>query len=485
MCLVYEKNSCYIIPSKKPEWVIFMARVRKNVGKKGITYTLIAYMGYSGSGRQMVKTRTWKPPVWMSQKRADRHAACEAQLFEAAVRDGTVPADGKLTFAEYAARWRKNLTGVRPATTVQYDYLLPRIVSALGQYRLSAIRKCHIDEFIKNLSQEKKEANLYVAAPNFAESAQKLKPGTLARLAGVSPHSVSSAALGQPIRAHTAEKIAAILGQRQEQKQGLGNFFLQKNSGGLSDSTIKHHFVLLSAILKAAVDDELITTNPCTKVKPPKVTQRESKCLDDKQAKHIMSLLAGENDMRMKTAAMLALTSGCRKGELFGLTWQDIDFARRVVHVRHSSQYLRGKGVIVGAQLKTSSSKRTLDMPDFIFEILRDYRKWQAANGIKSPRLFADKLGRPQSPQSLNTWLRSFTARHSLPHFSPHTLRHSFISLQLAQGVNIRTLQARSGHARAATLLNTYAHAFRSCTKDAASKLGDLFNFSTVSNTAK
>lgn len=82
--------------------------------------------------------------------------------------------------------------------------------------------------------------------------------------------------------------------------------------------------------------------------------------------------------------------------------------------------------------------------------------------------------GKPIFPDTINGWLKRFTERNGLPQISPHSLRHTFITLQLAAGVDIRTLQARTGHAQASTLLNVYAHAIQSAQERAAQAMDDM-----------
>jgi len=88
--------------------------------------------------------------------------------------------------------------------------------------------------------------------------------------------------------------------------------------------------------------------------------------------------------------------------------------------------------------------------------------------------VFIRENGLPLAPNTLNFWLNEFIAKHSLPHFSPHSLRHTFCSLQIASGVNIRTVQARSGHSRASTLTDIYTHAMKTADERASDTLDDI-----------
>ena len=73
--------------------------------------------------------------------------------------------------------------------------------------------------------------------------------------------------------------------------------------------------------------------------------------------------------------------------------------------------------------------------------------RWQ----VESNRLFIQDNGKPISPDTINYWLDKFIEKHDLKRFTPHSLRHTFSTLQIMAGVDIRTFQARTGHAQAST----------------------------------
>ena len=127
-------------------------------------------------------------------------------------------------------------------------------------------------------------------------------------------------------------------------------------------------------------------------------------------------------------------------------------------------------------------------MPAWIFDILKQYKLWwysqQIANGSKwqgdENRLFIQSDGKPINPDTINFWLEKFIEKNNLPHFTPHSLRHTFATLQIMAGVNIRTLQARTGHAQASTLVNIYSHAIKTADELAAEALDDMLTPSNI-----
>jgi len=101
----------------------------------------------------------------------------------------------------------------------------------------------------------------------------------------------------------------------------------------------------------------------------------------------------------------------------------------------------------------------------FMVDLLREYRRWWAEYKLKlgdlwtggSDRLFVQDDGMPLNPDTINFWLDKFTKKNGLEHLNPHALRHTFATLQIAAGVDIRTLQARTGHSQDSTLMNIYS----------------------------
>lgn len=141
-------------------------------------------------------------------------------------------------------------------------------------------------------------------------------------------------------------------------------------------------------------------------------------------------------------------------------------------------QYQQGNGV-VEVPTKNDSSKRAIDIPPFVAELLSAYKVWWTEHRLmwgsdwkgQLERLFIQDDGQPLNPDTINFWLNRFLTKHNLPHITPHSLRHTFTTLQITAGVDMRTLQARTGHAQASTLVNTYSHAIKSSQKRAAAAL--------------
>lgn len=241
-------------------------------------------------------------------------------------------------------------------------------------------------------------------------------------------------------------------------------------------------------MLETAVQWQYIPSNPCSRVKPPPATQTETAYLDEAQAGQLIAALDGEPP-QYRTAVLLLLNTGLRRGELCGLEWADVDLEHGVLSVRRNSLYLPGKGIYTDTP-KTKSSARTIRMPSACIPLLEQHRAWQAQYRAdlgdqwrESGRLFTSADGSPIHPDTLTSWFSNFIKRHDLPKITLHGLRHTNASLLIAAGTNIRTVSGRSGHSQASTTANIYSHAIQSADAIAAEALRNILSPTAPVNT--
>lgn len=315
----------------------------------------------------------------------------------------------------------------------------------------------------------------------------------LAELSGLSSTTVSTACKGERISTESAQKIADAL------KIPVNQLFnLHTETTGLSSKTILHHHRLISSILTPAARDRLVPINIADKnyMKAPKLERKEADFLDDEQVKQVLELLDKE-PIKWKTAIYLLIFSGIRRGELLGLEWIDIDFENKVIHIKSTSQYVQGMGIITKCP-KNDTSQRTIKLSSDIFKLLHEYHeywismrrdladKWHhfieitLADGtkktVRNKRLFIKNDSTPMHPDSLTDWTNKFVKKNKLPHFSPYSLRHTHASILIANGVNIPTVSRRLGHSSVATTTKVYLHAIQSADEIASEVIDDKLN---------
>lgn len=254
-----------------------------------------------------------------------------------------------------------------------------------------------------------------------------------------------------------------------------------KRPGVLSEATILHHHRVLSKMFNDAVAWEIIPTNPASKVKPPRLRRKQTACYDEKQTAALLAALDGE-PLKYKVIVILAIASGCRRGELFGLEWVDVDFERSTIEIRQTSQYLPGKGIFT-KEPKNEGSSRLIAVSASVMALLKQHKAAQAEDRLKagdlwqgSRRLFTTWDGKDMFPDTISNWFPKFLARNSLPHIPFHALRHTSATLLIAEGVNLKSVSRRLGHSSVSTTGDIYAHALRSVDQEAAAKLDNLFS---------
>lgn len=247
----------------------------------------------------------------------------------------------------------------------------------------------------------------------------------------------------------------------------------------LSSKTILEHHRLLHSMLQQAVYWQMIPYNPASRVRPPKAKKPNINFYDDAQTIALIKALEGE-ELKFRVIILLTIFTGLRRGEVLGLEWQDINFKNSSLTVRQASQYVSSIGIYT-KDPKTETSNRIISIPESIIKLLKEYQKEQLKSRlrlgdkwIETDRLFVQWNGAPMHPDTITKWFRQFLEDKNLPHITFHGLRHTHATLLISQGLDVRTVSNRLGHAQTSTTLNIYAHAFAKMDREASDKLDNL-----------
>ena len=164
------------------------------------------------------------------------------------------------------------------------------------------------------------------------------------------------------------------------------------------------------------------------------------------------------------------LTTGLRRGELLGLKWSDIDLEKGDLRVQRQIGRIDGK--IIEMPLKTKNAYRTLPLSVDAIDVLMQQRR-KTGN---SEWVFPSPTGGPMSPDSVLHMLHRVLKRAGLPKVRFHDLRHTFATLALQNGVDIKTVSGMLGHFSAGFTLDTYAHVTTSAKREAAKTMGIILS---------
>jgi integrase len=261
--------------------------------------------------------------------------------------------------------------------------------------------------------------------------------------------------------------------------QHVQAFYTQKLEAGLSALTVISFHNLLHKALDTAVKWNLVARNVCNAVSPPRRGRFEVTPLTLEQ---IQQLLAAVEGHRLAALFKLALATGMRRGELLGLKWQDIDFAKGTVQVRRVlsriPSRLPGKGY-AEAEPKTQTSRRTIIVAPFALNALKEHRECQlderervGASWQEHDFVFCTPLGTHLNPtRDMLDLLKAFLKQAGLPGIRFHDLRHSSATLLLGLGVHPKVVQEILGHSQISMTLDIYSHVLPSMHQDAMARL--------------
>jgi integrase len=223
---------------------------------------------------------------------------------------------------------------------------------------------------------------------------------------------------------------------------------------GLSPQTVLHVHRVLSEALTHAVRLGVLSRNPAKPVKPPRPPSREIKILDKNEIK---ALLRAANGTDLYVPVLVA-TTGVRRGELLALRWSDIDLKAATLTVNQSLERIKGEFRFKSP--KTRTSRRTISLPAMTVDALREHLTAQLEErfrlGLGRDRdglVFARPDGQPIDADSLTKAFGRLVAAVKVKPITLHGLRHTHISHLLMDGVHVKVVSERAGHANVTTTL--------------------------------
>lgn len=203
---------------------------------------------------------------------------------------------------------------------------------------------------------------------------------------------------------------------------------------GYKPQTQKHILGLLRTIFNRAIlMDRYFKPNPFMKIKMPKVDNKRQRFLSPEEIKRLLDALA-EVSPQSHDIALLAAHAGMRRGEIFGLMWEQLDFENGIINVMTSHGRKESKGRMRAVPMTAEVREMLQNLPQrakWVFPTREGNRRQYASSALQRT---IDKLGFNDGVD------------HSLNRVSLHTLRHSFASIMVSRGVPLGTVQKLLGH---------------------------------------
>ena len=278
------------------------------------------------------------------------------------------------------------------------------------------------------------------------------------------------------------------------------------NAGKCSTTTLHAYHVSLNSCMKHAVRQDLILRNPCERVEAPKVAKSERRAMPLHEAARLLAALdaaeaeayadmdgkegrrrdpgagrayvRGLPELSSIMAVRIGLATGMRLGEVLSLQWRHVDAEQGFIYVRRS----RSKTGRI-KDTKSDAGRRGIAIDARTAAHLARWQKAQAGLlagigawlGDETP-VICTQTGTALGHSTFYAqWWNPFRKAHGFADWKFHELRHTQATQLLANGVDVKTVQERMGHANAAITLDWYGHALPENDRAAADMLGELY----------
>ncbi len=262
--------------------------------------------------------------------------------------------------------------------------------------------------------------------------------------------------------------------------QGFYNSLLKpksKDAAALSPKSVRNAHGILHKALNQAVLNGYIHTNPADACIPPRVERKEIKPLDETQINDFLKAIQGH---RFEDLFIVALFTGMREGEVLGLKWDCVDFDKGTILINKQLQKVRNKPEYQLVSTKSSKSHKIMPAA-FVMETLHRVKHKQLENRLlygehweDTGFVFTDELGHHLKHRTVYNNLKATVAQINLPNMRFHDLRHSFATISIRSGDDIKTVQENLGHATAAFTLDVYGHVTEQMKRESAARMDNF-----------
>lgn len=272
----------------------------------------------------------------------------------------------------------------------------------------------------------------------------------------------------------------------------LRNDTVQRFVNGLADKNLKYLTVerivgTLKTALIQAVDNELISKSPASRIKMPLKQEQTPRVLTIDEQERFMK---AAKEHRNGEIFILILGTGLRIGEALALTWDDIDFKEHILsvsrtqieyceHTNGKTIYHRGYG-----SPKTKTSKRTIPIIPSLMGMLQQLKeeRTQEKERFKlayqdTGLLFCNYYGVSLNYSAIEKKMQSICKKAGLEGVHPHTLRHTFATRGLENGIDLKIMQELLGHSTIKMTADLYTHVLPETKKISMMRLADTINF--------
>ncbi len=394
------------------------------------------------------------------------------------------PKQNDILFIDYARQYNERLLALNPTGYSHYNANKAHIKTMefkLGKYHLTEMTPPVIQDFCQWLMERRYDKFTITAKPALLTliNERHIVLHSITEHCKIAHSTLFSALHGENVNKTTANKICDYL------QIPLRQYFtITKESKPYSYSANNGVKVFIHGVLHEAVRQGLIERNYASKdyIRPVGGTKGTKTILENAdEYKQFIKCMNAETDLRKKAAFACYIYLGLRNAEVAGLAWKNIDIDNSTIAIVQNTLYCGKEFGTVTKPPKSEKSNRLIEIPSALVDILKEYRVWwlqeQERHGdlwANTDKLFVTNIGKDMNGTTLAGWLKDFQRKHLLKQVTPHGYRHSAITLQIANGIDVKTVSARAGHSDVQTTLNIYSHYTKEADKRAAEIINEL-----------
>ena len=389
-----------------------MANITRR-GKNGDRFLIRVTMGTDVSGKQIIKSMTWKPDKPYTEKQLMKEVERQAALFEESLKNGTASADGNIKLIGFIPTYLQDMQQeLSPNSMSAYKRVIDNfIIPALGHLKLKEIKPTHIQKFVNLLASGDYRMD--------GKEGQKYKPATV-------------------------QRYYVVL------------------------QSVMSHAYSLELISKNPADTK--------KIKLPSIGEQKTEIYEPEELSAMLKCLKNE-PLMFQLLVHLAINTGCRRGELVALEWKDINFSTGVLTVSKSAYCVKGEHAGIKPPKDSETRRITLAdyIIEMLLQYKQEQDRLKQSLGTAwegDDWIFIQDTGCIMYPTSPTEMFSDFLERNGLPHRTFHSLRHTSATMSLINGTDIKSVAARLGHSQIKTT-NRYVHAIETTERKAAQTLGN------------
>jgi len=464
-----------------------LAYVRKKIKKNGDICFKIEVTYYDSVLKcKKTKTKTFIPPKNISESKINYLVEKEAKDFEDSViqivTSNTPQAinDMKIKFKAFATKWINNVKEEKGITYYEEKLsMVNYLIEELGEYKLTDIKPSIIQDLFNRIDARKKVVTKVWAKDNIKD---------ILKEKGISLDYAESLGICRTtlICMRCGKNISEEWAINFSEKTNIpfdSIFNIDRKVTDYARETNSKIKKALALILGKAVKYGLIDKNYATHeyIDFPQFKKPKIDVMDEEEIKIFYDTILKLNNITQKTALMVFILTGFRRGEVCALRWGDINFKNQTITISRSARKSKELGLII-KDPKTESSKRTISIPSILVDQLFDYKKYVCDKYknvgytlTDNSYIFTNQFGDIINIDTFEKWMNKVLIKANLPHHTLHSLRHTNVTLQIAAGVPIVTVSSRVGHSKTSTTTDIYAYSLQGSDKKAANAIDNLF----------